>query len=72
MSKFQFQMIKQNLFRIWVIGIYLGFGLPARSRFGEGRCLVFGTSYFYSVLPSAAVDKRRTQNPFRPEIEDKQ
>ena len=25
-SKFQFQMIEQILFRIWVIGIYLGFG----------------------------------------------
>jgi len=27
------------------IGIYLLFGLPARSRFGEGRCLRFGASY---------------------------
>jgi len=29
---------------IWVLelGIYLEFGLPARSSFGEGRCLRFG------------------------------
>jgi len=29
-------------FRYLVIGIYLGFGLPACSRFGKGRCLGFG------------------------------
>jgi hypothetical protein len=43
-SKFQFRMTKQILFRIWVIGIYLRSGLPARSRSGEGRCLGFGAS----------------------------
>src|SRR5512139_921954 len=39
--KFQFQMTKTLflLFGIWTIGIYLLFGLPARNRFGEGRCL---------------------------------
>ncbi len=30
----------------WLLGYgyYSGFGLPARSRFGEGRCLEFGIS----------------------------
>jgi len=36
--------------------IYLDFGLPARSRFGEGRCLEFGDYHFpspSSLLPAS-------------------
>jgi hypothetical protein len=34
----------QSFYYNWnlVIGYYLVIGLPARSRFGEGRCLEFG------------------------------
>jgi hypothetical protein len=32
----------QKIFTFWDFGHYLIFGLPARSRFGEGRCLGFG------------------------------
>jgi hypothetical protein len=48
-NKFQSPMTKRILFRILNldIGAYLGFGLPARSRFGEGRCLEFGA--FFSI-----------------------
>jgi hypothetical protein len=35
-------MTETILFEILFIGAYLLFGLPARSRFGEGRCLGFG------------------------------
>jgi hypothetical protein len=44
-------MTQKVLFRIWVIGSYLVFGLPARSRFGEGRCLEFGASPRYAPSP---------------------
>jgi hypothetical protein len=37
-------MTETYSFRILVIEIYLELGLPARSRFGEGRCLEFGIS----------------------------
>jgi len=43
-KQFQYTILNEQkrLFGISVIVIYLLFGLPARSRFGEGRCLGFG------------------------------
>jgi hypothetical protein len=35
-----------------VIGAFWGFGLPARSRFGEGRCLEFGDYCVESIRES--------------------
>jgi len=56
-SKFQFQMAKLILFRIWIIGICLLFGLPARSRYGEGRCLGFGAlEWSYEETPIHSFD----------------
>jgi len=51
-SKNEIMPIPQNLCNhSWNLGRwssvsrdYLLFGLPARSRFGEGRCLLFGAS----------------------------
>jgi len=41
-------------FRFWLleIGIYLAIGLPARSRCGEGRCLICGISYYLTIVVS--------------------
>jgi hypothetical protein len=41
---FQAQMTETILSEILVIGVYLEFGLPARSRSGGGRYLIFGAS----------------------------
>ncbi len=41
-NKFQIPILNDQKYFIFLIGIYLLFGLPARSRFGEGRCLEFG------------------------------
>jgi ubiquinone/menaquinone biosynthesis C-methylase UbiE len=68
-SSLQFQMTRQILFRIWVIGIYLRLGLPARSpasrslaegkRFGEGRCFGFGASVRQCSMRSALCHEYR-------------
>ncbi len=52
-NKFQLPKSKTPnvLFVICVLelGIYLKIGLPARSRFGEGRCLEFGAYVDYEL-----------------------
>jgi hypothetical protein len=49
-------MTKQILFRIWVIGIYLEFGLPARSASAKAGAwdLVLPFSHALSAMRSAS------------------
>ena len=40
---------EREKFGYWHFGVYLITGLPARSRFGEGRCLEFGYCRIYDA-----------------------